>query len=100
MLPEPQATDHGAVAAKAAIRRSWFIRLSGGTKTVNRVLEAKAGGLGGPEGVCHPTTAVTPSTASSSTHVRTGLAQLRLQVMIRLKMPGATRRVILACGAR
>ena len=51
------------------------------------------------KGVCHPVMATTPSTGSVSTDVRADLAQLRLQMVIRLKMPKARWRVILACLA-
>ena len=44
-------------------------------------------------------TSATPSTASASTQVRTDLAQLKLQMMIKLKMPKAKWRVILTCLA-
>ena len=47
-----------------------------------------------PQTSC-PTTSTTPRTASTGTQVRTNLAQLRLQLMIKLKMPKATSRVIL-----
>jgi len=44
-------------------------------------------------------TSATPSTASADSQVRTDLAQLRLQMMIKLKMPKAKWRVILICLA-
>ena len=38
------------MAGKAAVKRNWFIRLAGGIKTVNRVLEGKARDLAGVKG--------------------------------------------------
>ena len=42
-----------AVAGKTPVKRNRFIRLSGGTRAVNRELEEKARALAGPEGLCH-----------------------------------------------
>jgi hypothetical protein len=43
-----------AAAGQAAVTRNRFIRLSEGTKTVNRVLKARAGNLAGPKGGTSP----------------------------------------------
>jgi hypothetical protein len=49
-MGEQAARAEEAVAGKAAVARCRFIWLSGGTKTVNRILEAEAGDLTGLKG--------------------------------------------------
>src|SRR6266436_8848226 len=49
-IDEQAAKAEQAVAGKTPVKRNRFIRLSGGTKTVNRELEAKARALAGLQG--------------------------------------------------
>jgi transposase len=49
-IDEQVAKAERAVAGKAAVKRNRFIRLHGGTRTVNRELEAKARALAGIKG--------------------------------------------------
>jgi hypothetical protein len=49
-VDEQVAKAENAVAGKAPVKRNRFIALSGGTKTVNRALEAKARSLAGLKG--------------------------------------------------
>lgn len=49
-IDEQVAKAERAVAGKAAVKRNRFVRLSGGTRSVNRDLEAKARSLGGLKG--------------------------------------------------
>ena len=63
-----------AVAGKTAVKRNRFVRLSGGTKSVNRELEAKARALAGIKGyvtnlaACPDGTPVTAEFVISSYH--------------------------------
>jgi hypothetical protein len=49
-IDEQVAKAAKAVAGKTAVKRNRFVRLSGGTRTVNRALEAKARALAGLKG--------------------------------------------------
>ncbi len=49
-IDEQVAKAEKAVAGKTAVKRNRFVRLSGGTRTVNRTLEAKARALAGIKG--------------------------------------------------
>jgi len=49
-IDEQVAKAEKAVAGKTAVKRNRFVRLSGGTRTVNRALEAKARALAGLKG--------------------------------------------------
>jgi hypothetical protein len=49
-IDEQVAKAEQAVAGKTAVKRNRFVQLSGGTKTVNRELEAKARALAGIKG--------------------------------------------------
>jgi hypothetical protein len=49
-INEQVAKAEKAVAGKTAVKRNRFVRLSGGTRTVNRTLEAKARALAGIKG--------------------------------------------------
>jgi hypothetical protein len=49
-IDEQIAKAEKAIAGKTAVKRNRFVQLSGGTKTVNRVLEAKARALAGLKG--------------------------------------------------
>jgi hypothetical protein len=49
-IDEQVAKAEKAVAGKSTVQRNRFVRLSGGTRTVNRALEAKARALAGLKG--------------------------------------------------
>jgi hypothetical protein len=49
-IDEQVAKAEKAIAGKAAVKRNRFVQLSGGTRTVNRELEAKARSLAGLKG--------------------------------------------------
>jgi hypothetical protein len=49
-IDEQIAKAEKAIAGKTAVKRNRFVRLSGGTRTVNRALEAKARALAGLKG--------------------------------------------------
>ena len=52
-IDDQVAKAERAVAGQTAVKRNRFVQLSGGTRTVNRALEAKARALAGPEGIRH-----------------------------------------------
>ena len=49
-IDDPVAKAERAVAGQTAVKRNRFVQLSGGTRTVNRALEAKARALAGLKG--------------------------------------------------
>jgi len=59
-IDEEVAKAERAVEGKAAVKRNWFIKLTGATKSINRDLEAKARALAGWKGY---TTNLTDQTA-------------------------------------
>ena len=59
-IDEQVAKAERAVEGKAAVKRNWFIKLTGATKSINRDLEAKARALAGWKGY---TTNLTDQTA-------------------------------------
>jgi hypothetical protein len=73
-IDEQVAKAEKAVAGQAPVKRNRFIRLSGGTRTVNRDLEAKARALAGLKGyvtnlrACPDGTPVTPEFVIGSYH--------------------------------
>ena len=73
-IDEQVARAEQAVAGKAAVKRNRFVQLSGGTKTVNRDLEAKARALAGLKGyvtnlaACRDGTRVTPEFVIGAYH--------------------------------
>jgi Transposase DDE domain len=73
-IDEQIAKAEKAVAGQVPVKRNRFIRLAGGTRTVNRELEAKARALAGLKGyvtnlrTCPDGTPVTPEFVISSYH--------------------------------
>jgi Transposase DDE domain len=73
-IDEQVARAEKAVAGQVPVKRNRFIRLSGGTRTVNRELEAKARALAGLKGyvtnlrACPDGTPVTPEFVIGSYH--------------------------------
>ncbi len=73
-IDEQVAKAEQAVAGKTAVKRNRFIQLSGGTKSVNRELEAKARALAGIRGyitnlrACPDGTPVTPEFVIGAYH--------------------------------
>jgi len=73
-IGEQVAKAEQAVAGKAPVKRNRFIRLSGGTRSVNRDLEAKARALAGIKGyvtnlqACPDGTPVTPEFVIGAYH--------------------------------
>ena len=73
-IDEPVAKAEKAVAGQVPVKRNRFIRVTGGTRTVNRDLEAKARALAGLKGyvtnlaACPDGTPVTPEFVIGSYH--------------------------------
>jgi Transposase DDE domain len=73
-IGEQVARAEQAVAGKAAVKRNRFVQLAGGTKSVNRELEAKARALAGLKGyvtnlaACPDGTPVTPEFVIGAYH--------------------------------
>jgi hypothetical protein len=73
-IDEQVAKAEGAVAGKTAVKRNRFVRLSGGTRSVNRTLEAKARALAGLKGyltnlaACPDGTPITPEFVIDAYH--------------------------------
>jgi hypothetical protein len=78
-IDEQIAKAEQAIAGKTAIKRNRFVRLSGGTKSVNRELEEKARALAGLKGyitnlaACPDGTPVTSDFVISSYHRLSGI---------------------------
>jgi len=88
----------GGIAGAVAGHAGWYGAGGEADKRLPRIAGISWGGME-VEDLARRRTSATPSTASASAQVRTDLAQLRLQMMIKLKMPNAKWRVILTCLA-